>query len=139
MPRFTTRHVGYNLFETAVGDHTVVVDVPLSMGGADRGPTSLQLFVASMGSCVATFVAQYCDAHAIDTTDMTVDVDFGLADGPTRLSNVRVQVHLPHAECGDRIAALRRVAEFCPVHQTIAAAESIEVEILDRTATPAAT
>ncbi len=134
MPRFTTRHVGYNLFETSVGEHTVTVDVPLAMGGADRGPTSLQLFVASMGSCVATFVAQYCDSHGIDTTDMAVDVDFDLADGPTRLSNIRVGVTLPHAECGERAAALRRVAEHCPVHQTIAAAEPIAIEIVDRTA-----
>jgi uncharacterized OsmC-like protein len=38
-------------FETTLGNHRLLIDVPASMGGKDRGPTPPELFVASLGSC----------------------------------------------------------------------------------------
>jgi hypothetical protein len=43
-------------------------------------------------------------------------------------------VRLPHAECGDRRAAIRRAAQHCPVHETITTLSQIRFEVLDRTA-----
>jgi uncharacterized OsmC-like protein len=134
MATITTTYQGDMRFRTELGDHVLTIDVPPEMGGHDRGPTPPQLFVASLGSCVAAYVANYCHRAGIDDQGLAVDVTFDKAEDPTRLVNLRVVVRLPNASCGDRIGALRRVAEHCPVHATIATLEAISIEIRDQTA-----
>jgi uncharacterized OsmC-like protein len=100
------------------------------MGGSDRGPTPPELFVASLGSCVGAFVVNYCNHSGVDMRDMTVDVTFDKAEDPTRLTNVKVTVKLPYGACARRKEALRRVAEHCPVHETINTMEEVEFVLL---------
>jgi putative redox protein len=120
------------LFESELGNHHITVDVPASMGGSDRGATPPELFIASLGTCVGAFVAQYCERSGIDTVDMRVDVTFDKEEGPTRLTNLKVTVVLPHGNCSQRAEAIRRVAEHCPAHETIATLKGIEIEIVDK-------
>jgi uncharacterized OsmC-like protein len=80
MATITTQLVDNMLFESRLGNHTVRIDVPPAMGGSDRGPTPPELFVASLGSCIAAFAAQYCQRVGLDTTDLEVAVHFEKAD-----------------------------------------------------------
>jgi putative redox protein len=130
MAKITTVYKGDMLFESKLGNHSVIIDVPAGMGGSDRGPTPPELFVASLGSCVGAFIAQYCHRAGIDARDMTVDVSFDKADEPVRLVNLKVRVELPHGQCADRQAAMRRVAEHCPVHATITSMADLDFEVL---------
>lgn len=130
MATISTYYKGDMLFESKLGAHTLVIDVPAGMGGKDRGPTPPEIFVASLGSCVGAFVAQYCGRSGIDATNMTVDVTFDKVENPTRLVNLKVHVDLPHGRCADRQAAIRRVAEHCPVHETILTLQGIEIDIV---------
>lgn len=132
MPVISTAYKGDMRLETTLGTHTLSIDVPAAMGGKDRGPTPPELFVASLGSCVGAFVAGYCERTGLDTTDLTVDVSFTKANDPTRLDDLVVTVNLPHAVCAEREAAIRRVAEHCPVHETIATMSGIRIEINDK-------
>ena len=132
MATITTTFKGDMLFESKVGNHTVMIDVPPEMGGANRAPTPPQFFVVSLGSCVAAFIATYCQQTSIDATDLSVDVSFDKAENPSRLINFKVSVKLPHADCEARKQALLRVAQHCPVHETIDTMEGVEIEILDR-------
>ncbi len=135
MTTITTVYSGDMRFEAVSGGHRLVIDVSASMGGKGRGPTPLELFVVSLGSCVAAFVASYCERTGLDATGMSVDVSFEEAEEePTSLMNLEVLINLPNAECGDREQAIRRVAEHCPVHETIGySLEAIDFEIRDRT------
>jgi putative redox protein len=129
MAKITTYHKGDMLFGTRLGSHEVLVDVPPSMGGKDRGPTPPEFFVASLGSCVAALVANYCSQSGIDTTDMSIDVTFDKVDDPTRLVNLKVQIDLPHADVTGREKALLRVAERCPVHETVCHLDNVEMSL----------
>jgi uncharacterized OsmC-like protein len=77
------------------------------------------------------FVASYCERTGLDTRDMTVDVTFEKAKEPTRLTDLAVVVHLPHTRCDAREDAIRRVAQHCPVHETIATMSDVRFEIQD--------
>jgi putative redox protein len=127
MGTIRTEYKGDMLFESRVNGHRVVIDVPASMGGKGRGPTPPDLFVASLGSCVAAFVANYCNNTGIDTTGMTVDVSFEKAEDPTRLTDMRVEVNLPRGDLKGRENAILRVAERCPVHETVCTLEDVEI------------
>ena len=133
MGKISTFYKGDMLFESKMGNHSVMIDVPAAMGGSDRAPTPPELFVASLGSCVGAFIANYCTKSGVDATDIRVDVVFDKADDPTRLINLQITVELPYAECKNRKQALLRVAEHCPVHETISTMEGIEFRILDKT------
>lgn len=132
MATITTVYKGDMLFESILGNHSVKVDVPPTMGGSDRGPKPPELFIASLGSCIAAFAADYCNRVGIDTSGLTVDVTFDKVDNPTRLVNLKAAVNLPNADFGQRRQAILKVAEHCPVHETIRAFEGIEIEIKDR-------
>jgi uncharacterized OsmC-like protein len=132
MSKITTYFKGDMLFQTKIGDHTLLTDVPLAMGGKDRAATPPELFVASLGTCVGALVAQYCGRGGIDASDMTIDVEFSKAEQPTRLTDLVVTVNMPNAVCRDREAAIRRVAEHCPVHQTIVTLDDIEFVLFDK-------
>ena len=132
MSKITTYYKGNMLFQCKVGSHTILADVPAAMGGTDRAPTPPELFIASLGTCVGALVAQYCERNSLDTREMTVDVEFTKTDQPTRLTDLAITINMPHASCQDREAAIRRVAEHCPVHETIVALDEIKFTILDR-------
>lgn len=129
MATITTYYKGDMLFESKLGKHSILVDVPATMGGSDRGPTPPELFVASLGSCIGAFVANYCHKSGVEAKDLTVDVSFDKADDPTRLVNLKVKVKLPSGKCKGREKALLRVAEHCPVHETIATLKGIDFEL----------
>ncbi len=132
MGKITTFYKGDMLFASQIGNHTVMVDVPASMGGSDRAPTPPEFFIASLGSCVGAFVAQYCNRSGINAEGMTVDVTFDKADEPTRLCNIKAIVHLPNGDVGARKEAILRVAEHCPVHETISTMEGLEIILAER-------
>ncbi len=129
MAVITTHHKGDMLFETQLGKHVLQIDVPDSMGGQDRGPQPPELFVASLGSCVAALVANYCNKSGLDTEGLTVDVAYEKASDPTRLIDVKVKVDLPNADISGRENAIKRVADHCPVHRTICALEGVDIEV----------
>ncbi|MFN2202032.1 MAG: OsmC family protein [Caldilineaceae bacterium] len=133
MGKISTYYKGEMLFESEMGNHKLTIDVPAAMGGSDRGPTPPELFVASLGSCIGAFVANYCAKSGVDATDLRVDVTFDKMDNPTRLVNLSVSVFLPHGECKNRREAMHRVAEHCPVHETITSMEQVEMKIFDKT------
>ncbi len=132
MAKITTKYLGDMLFDTRLGQHTLITDVPQEMGGKDRGPVPPQLFIASLSTCVGALVAQYCERRGTDTRDMTVEVEFEKLSRPARLSDIRVTVRLPHADVRERRCheALIKVAEHCPVHQTIETVKDIQFDIV---------
>ena len=133
MPTLISKHQGMNLFSTEIGEHVVEVDVPLSKGGADRAPTAPQVMIAAIGSCVGTFAAEYCNNSGIDTTDLSVEVDFSIVEKPLRLGPIKIRVLLPKGDAGPRLAAVQRAASQCTLHNTFTHFEGMEVEVHDKT------
>jgi len=127
MGKVTTHYKGDMLFGTTLGSHEVLIDVPTGMGGQDRGPTPPEFFVASLGSCVAALVANYCNQAGLNSEGLSVDVTFDKVADPTRLANINVEVNLPNADVKGREKALLRVAERCPVHETLCTMDKVNI------------
>lgn len=129
MATIRTHHKGEMLFETELGKHKLEVDVPADMGGCDRGPTPPEVFVASLGTCVAALVANYCNKAKLSTEGLTVDVMYEKASDPTRLVDMMIKIDLPNADVSGREQAIKRVADRCPVHQTICTLEGVDIDV----------
>ncbi|MGD2143510.1 MAG: OsmC family protein [Anaerolineae bacterium] len=124
MAKITSRHKGDQLFETELGNHVVSTDPR----GA-QGPAPLQVLVASLGACVGVLVADYCERSGISTDELSVDVEYDKASNPYRLADFKVHINLPDGGVDGRAAAIRRVAEHCPVHQTMCSLEGAEITV----------
>ncbi len=128
MPTVTAQYKGDMLSEVQLGNHTLTIDVPAGFGGKDRGPTPHQVFIASVASCMAAIVANYCKTADVNTEGMSVSVSFEHGEKPTRMVDLKGVIRLPNCDPGKRADAILHVAQNCPVYQTILGIAS-ELEI----------
>lgn len=134
MSKITTAYKGDMLFESQLGNHRVVIDMPPRMGGKDRGPEPSELFIAALGSCIGGAVADHCKRLNFDTRAMTIDVTFNEVAHPTRLANLQVTIHLPHCVCAGQEQALLQSIEHCSIYASLDMRKGIQIELVDKQA-----
>ena len=124
-------HKGDMLFESTVGNHKVVTDVPAMAGGKDRAVTPPELCAVSLASCVAAMVAIFCNNSKIDPSGIAVDLTFDKLENPNRLGNFKVRIKVPHADPKRHRRGILNVAHMCPVHATMAQGSNVEYELAE--------
>ncbi|MFY1632420.1 OsmC family protein [Solwaraspora sp. WMMB335] len=126
----TVRHVDGESYAVEVRGHRVLVDQPVSGGGTDSAPTPVELFVASLASCVAFYAGRYLVRHGLSREGLSVSARYAMAaDRPARVAAVRIQVGVPADLPPGRRAALRAVAAHCTVHNTLIDAPPVEITL----------
>ena len=111
------------------GRHRVVTDQPREDGGQDAGMSPVELFVGSVTSCVAYFVGQFCVRHHISCEGLSVDAEWAMAEGPHRVGQINLAIHLPHRISAELKERLLKVAHGCTVHQSVAIAPIVEIQL----------
>jgi len=140
MPGHTSRppmvitHEGGVKFAAQIRQHRLMVDQPAGGGGEDSAPMPLELLGASLGTCVALYVQQFCHTRGLPYQGMRVEVDPQAAQG--RVQRFAVRVVLPEPLPPHYAQMLERVAKSCPAHNTLTHGAEVAVEI-ERPATVA--
>ena len=129
MPTIKTVNKGDLLAETIIGNHKVLTDLPESWGGKDRGPSSTDLLVASLSSCIMGIVANYCKQAELDATGIEIEISFDYATDPMKLVNIHPHISLPNEELKKRKNAILNAVKVCPVHTTICETDNITVTV----------
>lgn len=101
-----------------VRGHEVVSDQPVEDGGSDAGPTPTELFVASLGACVAFYAERFLRRNALSTDGMKVECTYLWAESPHRIGEIQLVVEAPGLTDAKR-AAFSRVVEHCTIHNTL--------------------
>ena len=117
-------------FKVKVRGHEVSSDMSVQDGGQDAGMAPAEMLAGSLGACVAMMVQGYCDARGYTDGDVAVCVTLEMADNPKRVGGFAIDVELPNGIPQDRMDAVRRVAELCPVHETLAHSPRIDIEFV---------
>lgn len=120
-------HEGGVRFAAQIRGHRLVVDQPAAGGGEDSAPMPLELLGASLGTCVALYVQQFCQARGLPYEGMQVEVDPQGARG--RIGRFDVRVKLPEALPPQYAQLLERVARSCPAHNTLVHGSEVAVQI----------
>jgi putative redox protein len=118
-------------FTADIRGHKVTVDQPLQGGGADAGPTPLELVPAALGTCVAFFVKQFLAARGLDATGLAIQVFTAPEANPHRIGRFEVIVSVPRGVPEQYRDAVVRAAESCTVHHTLTHHPEIAVELLE--------
>jgi putative redox protein len=119
-------HEGGLKFTADIRGHLVLVDQPAGTG-EDAGPMPLELLGASLGTCVALYVQQFCEARDLPYEGFRVEVEARGAKG--RIGRYDVRVLMPAPLPPEYAALLDRVARSCPAHNTLAHGSEIDIQV----------
>ncbi|MDB1086088.1 OsmC family protein [Streptomyces sp. ACA25] len=117
-------------YRIQVRGHQMLVDQPVEDGGTDAGVTPVELFAASLASCVAFYAGRYLKRHGVSSEKLRVSADFSMAaDRPARVAGIRVRIVPPADLPDERRAALLAVASHCTVHNSLVRPPDVEVTL----------
>ncbi|TET31656.1 MAG: OsmC family peroxiredoxin [Planctomycetota bacterium] len=116
-------------FDVRVRGHRLTCDMSEKDGGRDEGPSPAEMLAGSLGACVAMMVQRYCDNHGYTDGDVCASLTLELADNPKRIGGIVIDLELPNDFPEDRKSAVKRLAELCPIHETLKHLPKVDLEI----------
>ena len=135
MPRLKTYSVTSTLTEgprahTPIYDHEIVLDQPKNAGGTDQGPTPVDAFLATIGSCLGTIARMVARQKKITLNKMEfkvsgeIDVDILLGrseEGRAGFNSISIEAEIesPDLDEAQKLAFLHEVDRRCPVSETV--------------------
>ena len=60
--------------EVITGEHRLIADEPLSIGGADAGPAPMDFIMAGLGACTSMTLRMYAERKGLPLTHVRVDL-----------------------------------------------------------------
>jgi uncharacterized OsmC-like protein len=115
-------------FEAEARGHRVLCDQPAANGGADEGMSPPEFLLASLGTCVGYYAAQYLRARKLPTDGLAVRVEAEKASGPARLAAFRIAVDIPEVDERHREGVLR-ASRSCLIHNTLEHSPDIQIHL----------
>ncbi|MEU4324810.1 bifunctional alpha/beta hydrolase/OsmC family protein [Nonomuraea dietziae] len=129
------REVGRYTQEITAGRHRLTADEPLSVGGADAGPTPYDLLLAALGGCTSMTIRMYADRKRLPLQGVTVRLRHrrihakDCADCETEagtLDKIEREILLEGPLDEEQRRRLLEIADKCPVHRTLTSEVVIE-------------
>jgi putative redox protein len=123
-----------------VGKHELVFDQPRTVpGGEDRGPSPLDVMVASVAACAHYFAAAFLDARGLGTEGLAVEVEAEKDRVPvSRIGRLALRVTVPAGLSDRQLASIERAIKSCPAYGTLLHPPSLEITIAPEVGAPMA-
>ena len=114
-----------------VEGHEFVFDQPPSVpGGEGRGPSPLDVLLASVAACAHYFAAAYLHGRGIATEGLAVEADAEKERVPvSRIARVVMRVKLPAGLSERQVAGIERAIKSCPAYGTLVQSPTIDITI----------
>jgi uncharacterized OsmC-like protein len=115
-----------------LGDHELIFDQPASVpGGADQGPSPLDVMAASVGACAHYFAAAFLFGRKLSTEGLRVEVEAEKVRDPiSRFGSIAVRVYLPPGVPAHYLSAIERAVRGCPVYGTLSMSPTLSLELV---------
>ncbi|HEX8869678.1 MAG TPA: OsmC family protein [Lentzea sp.] len=124
--RLTVQHVRGDEFMIRLRAHELHTDQPDS----DHALSPVELFVASLATCVAHYAGTYLRRHEISQDGHVVLAEYEMAaDRPARVARIHVMVRLNVSLTPQQKNALQAVANHCTVHNTLRRPPEVEIRV----------
>lgn len=126
---------GMFLNHVVVGEHRLMADEPIDVGGFDAGPSPYELLGAALGACTSMTLRMYAEKKGLSLGRIAVEVrhdkvhasdcDQCVSGGGPLIDHFERRISFDPAPSADHREALARIADRCPVHRTLEAASHI--------------
>jgi putative redox protein len=123
--------------EIRAGNHGLIADEPVKLGGNDFGPTPYDLLVAGLGACTSITLRMYADRKKWDLEEVVVHLqhakihaeDCATCGPGNKLDTIYRGIELKGNLTEEQRQRLLEIAEKCPVHRTLTSDIKIETEL----------
>lgn len=115
-----------------VGGHRIFADEPLSVGGADTGPTPYDFLAFALGACTNMTMRMYANFKKLDVGKISVQVDHKKVHADDcmecsrderaaggKIDRFERHIHVEGLNDPDLQKKLLIIADKCPVHRTL--------------------
>lgn len=110
--------------KAVVGNHTVIIDEPVSNGGGDTGPSPNEYVCVALASCTTATVKMYANRKQWKIDSMQVEVEKETT--PDGKNIFKRTLYIKGALDNDQLARLVQIANVCPVHKILTQANTVE-------------
>jgi len=107
---------------------TIRTDQPESEDGEDSAPSPFDLFLASLGTCTGYYVLSFCRKRSLDIRGIELTLATTRDEEKHMLSEISIDVRLPHDFPERYIAAVGKAASQCTVKKHLFDPPSIKIE-----------
>jgi len=124
----TIKYLGGHRFESIARRHLLTSDQPVENNGADNGATPPELFLFSLATCAGFYAAQYLNARALPSEELSIHVSGHKGDRPARFTSITLEVSAPGLNKHHRDGILRAV-ESCLISNTLIHPPTLDVKV----------
>jgi putative redox protein len=113
-----TAKITHAKYQTTItsGNHTIIADEPLDIGGADTAMSPYNLLLASLASCTAITLRMYIDRKMWIVDEITINLElFKNPDGVLIESKLAFNGVLTE----EQNKRLITIADACPIHKIL--------------------
>jgi len=114
------------------GEHRLIADEPVSVGGADTGPAPIEFVMAGLGACTSMTLRMYAERKALPLTRVRVEMTHQKveADGTTRDRILRT-ITLEGDLTPEQRARMLEIAGRCPTARILSQPLLLECTLAD--------
>ena len=128
MADFTITFPGGKRVDAQVGPYLIRTDQPKEEGGDGSAPEPFKLFLASVGTCAGIYVLGFCQSRGLSTEGIYLTQTNHWDKEARRVTQVRIEVHLPPDFPEKYKDAVLRSADLCTVKRNILAPPEFQIE-----------
>ena len=110
-----------------IGNHQVISDEPLSVGGDDQEPGPTELLQASLGACTAITVTMVAQRKQMPLRDVRVQVSM---EKTAEATHFHREIELVGDLTAEQREYLLGIANKCPVHKILTGKIEIDTVLL---------
>ena len=109
-----------------IGNHQIIADEPLSVGGDDQGPGPTELLEAALGSCTAITVTIVAQRKQMPLKDVRVEIT---PEKTTEAYRLHRKIELVGDLTAEQREYLLGIANKCPVHKILSGKIEIDTTL----------
>lgn len=102
------------------GQHHLLADEPIAVGGNDAGPAPFDFLMAGLGACTAMTLRMYAERKGIDLQGVQVELEHDrIDDNGARRDRFRRRIQLTGNLSPEQRQRMLEIAEKCPAHRLL--------------------
>jgi putative redox protein len=115
-----------------VGEHRLIADEPVSVGGADAGPAPIEFVMAGLGACTSMTLRMYAERKALPLTRVHIELSHQKieVDGVSRDRILRT-ITLEGDLTPEQRARMLEIAGRCPTARILSQPLILDCKLAD--------